>query len=83
MWRSLIESAAEAERRRARTLRTRIRRGIQLGVCLTISHRVPLPRSFLFRDDPILDLVVRRLREDLLLNEFVFPFVRPTLDDLL
>jgi hypothetical protein len=32
-------------------------------------------------DDEVLDLVIGGLRDDLLVDQFVLPFVRPTLDD--
>ena len=38
--------------------------------------------SFLLRDDLILDLVVGRLRHNLLLHQVILPLVRPSLDDL-
>jgi len=37
----------------------------------------------LLRHDPILDLVVGGLRDDLLLHQFVLPLVGTTFDDLL
>jgi hypothetical protein len=37
----------------------------------------------LFRRDLILDLVVGRLRNDLLLHQLILPLVRTALDDLL